>query len=72
MEQAAQRGWIDAIIVDLFRQMRWSFVPPLMVYFAFGFTGLTAIVGTFFSRNTSIFRRPIWLGWLFGRAFLGR
>ncbi len=51
MEQAAQRGWIDAIIVDLFRQMRWSFVPPLMVYFAFGFTGLTAIVGTFFVKE---------------------
>ncbi|MEM8538377.1 MAG: hypothetical protein AAGF56_11020 [Pseudomonadota bacterium] len=51
MEQAVRTGWFDAIVVDLFRQMRWSFLPPLMVYFAFGFTGLTAIVGTFFVKE---------------------
>jgi BT1 family len=37
--------------VDLGRQFRWSFVPPLMVYFAAGFAGLTAIVGTFFVKE---------------------
>ncbi|MEL6991745.1 MAG: hypothetical protein AAGL92_09235, partial [Pseudomonadota bacterium] len=31
--------------------MRWSFMPPLMVYFAFGFTGLTGIVGTFYVKE---------------------
>jgi len=31
--------------------MRWTFLPPLMVYFAAGFSGLTAIVGTFFVKE---------------------
>ena len=43
----ATARWFDAIFLDLFRSMRWSFLPPLMVYFAFGASGLTAIVGTF-------------------------
>ena len=47
----AKRGWIDAVIFDLGRQVRWSFLPPLMVYFAYGFTGLTTIVGTFFVKE---------------------
>lgn len=50
-DRVAPRGWIDAIIFDLGRQVRWSFLPPLMVYFAYGFTGLTAIVGTFFVKD---------------------
>ncbi|GAB4298605.1 MAG: hypothetical protein Kow0058_14780 [Roseovarius sp.] len=45
------QGWIDAVVYDLARQLRWSFLPPLMVYFAYGFTGLTAIVGTFFVKE---------------------
>ena len=48
--QAAAR-WFDAIFLDLGRQMRWSFLPPLMVYFAFGASGITAIVGTFFVKE---------------------
>lgn len=51
MDTTARKGWFDAIVLDLLRQMRWSFLPPLMVYFAFGFTGLTAIVGTFFVKE---------------------
>jgi len=43
--------WIDAVVFDLARQMRWTFLPPLMVYFAAGFSGLTAIVGTFFVKE---------------------
>ena len=43
--------WTDAVIFDLARQLRWSFLPPLMIYFAFGFSGLTAIVGTFFVKD---------------------
>ncbi len=52
MIKAAKRpGWFDAIFLDLARQFRWSFVPPLMVYFAAGAQGLTAIVGTFFVKE---------------------
>lgn len=31
--------------------MRWSYLPPLMVYIAAGISGLTAIVGTFFVKE---------------------
>ena len=51
MAVAARRSWFDAVVLDLGRQMRWSFMPPLMVYFAFGFTGLTGIVGTFYVKE---------------------
>jgi hypothetical protein len=43
--------WFDHIVVDLFRQFRVSFIPPLMVYLAAGISGLTAIVGTFFVKE---------------------
>jgi hypothetical protein len=42
---------LRSILVDLARQMRWSFLPPLMVYFAAGVSGLSAIVGTFFVKD---------------------
>jgi len=35
----------------LFRALRWSYLPPLMVYLAAGISGLTAIVGTFFVKD---------------------
>ncbi|MEM9107210.1 MAG: hypothetical protein AAGC96_16280 [Pseudomonadota bacterium] len=41
----------DAIFVDLVRQFRWSYLPPLLVYFAAGVSGLTGIVGTFFVKE---------------------
>lgn len=44
-------GWIDATFLDLGRQFRWSFLPPLLVYFAAGISGLTGIVGTFFVKD---------------------
>ena len=44
-------GWLESVILDLIRQMRWSFLPPLMVYFAAGISGLTAIVGAFFVKE---------------------
>ena len=50
-DRVAPKGWFDAIVFDLGRQVRWSFLPPLMVYFAYGFTGLTMIVGTFFVKD---------------------
>jgi hypothetical protein len=43
--------WYEATIADLIRQFRLSFLPPLMVYFAAGVSGLTAIVGTFFVKE---------------------
>ena len=43
--------WIDQTLVDLMRQVRWSYLPPLMVYFAAGISALTAVVGTFFVKE---------------------
>lgn len=43
--------WIDRNILDLGRQVRISYLPPLMVYLAAGISGLTGIVGTFFVKD---------------------
>ncbi len=43
--------WIDDTFLDLGRQFRWSYLPPLMIYMAAGVQGLTAIVGTFFIKD---------------------
>jgi hypothetical protein len=43
--------WVEANILDLGRQMRLAYLPPLMVYMAAGISGLTAIVGTFFVKD---------------------
>jgi hypothetical protein len=43
--------WIDRNILELGREMRLSFLPPLMVYMAYGISGLTGIVGTFFVKD---------------------
>jgi MFS family permease len=45
------RRWFDANIVELVHEMRWSYLPPMMVYVAAGISGLTAIVGTFFVKD---------------------
>ena len=47
----AAQLWFKRTFIDLFRQLRWSFLPPLMVYFAAGIAGLTSIVGTFFVKE---------------------
>ena len=39
--------WFDDNIFSLGRELRWSYLPPLMVYMAAGVSGLTGIVGTF-------------------------
>jgi hypothetical protein len=44
---AALGSWLDRNFVALGREMRLSFLPPLMVYVAAGISGLTGIVGTF-------------------------
>jgi hypothetical protein len=43
--------WLDATFLDLGRQFRWTYLPPLMVYLAAGVSGLTSIVGTFFIKD---------------------
>jgi BT1 family len=43
--------WIDSNILSLGREMRLSYLPPLMVYMAYGISGLTGIVGTFFVKD---------------------
>jgi hypothetical protein len=43
--------WFDSTFLDLGRQFRWSYLPPLMIYLAAGVQGLTAIVGTFFIKE---------------------
>lgn len=50
MLSAASR-WIDRNILELGREMRLSYLPPLMVYCAAGVSGLTGIVGTFFIKD---------------------
>ena len=48
---AAAIRWFEETFVDLARHLRWSYLPPLMVYLAAGISGLTAIVGTFFVKD---------------------
>ena len=43
--------FIDNTLVDLGRQFRWSYLPPLMIYVAAGVSGLTGIVGLFFIKD---------------------
>jgi hypothetical protein len=43
--------WIDRNVFELGREVRLSYLPPLMVYLAAGISGLTGIVGTFFVKD---------------------
>ena len=43
--------WVDRNILSMGREMRLSYLPPLMVYAAYGISGLTGIVGTFFVKD---------------------
>ncbi len=51
MQQNPLWRWFDDTFLDLGRQFRWSYLPPLMIYVAAGVQGLTAIVGTFFIKD---------------------
>lgn len=44
-------AWFDQIVLDLLRQLRWSFLPPLLIYFAYGVQGITSVVATFFVKE---------------------
>ena len=43
--------FVDNTLIDLGRQFRWSYLPPLMIYVAAGVSGLTGIVGVFFIKD---------------------
>lgn len=43
--------WVNKNIISLGREMRLSYLPPLMVYLAAGIQGLTSIVATFFVKD---------------------
>jgi hypothetical protein len=47
----AARSWIDRNVLALGREMRLSYLPPLMVYVAAGISGLTSIVATFYIKE---------------------
>jgi BT1 family len=49
--RAATCRWFVENVVELGREMRLSYLPPLMVYMAAGVSGLTGIVGTFFVKE---------------------
>jgi hypothetical protein len=44
-------GWFKLNFLGLMRQMRWSYLPPLMVYFAAGVSGFTSIIESFFVKQ---------------------
>lgn len=48
---AAIHRWFDRTVLELGRELRITYLPPLMVYVAAGISGLTAIVGTFFVKD---------------------
>ena len=43
--------WFRDDLLGLFREMRWSYLPPLMVYFAAGVSAFTAVVESFFVKD---------------------
>ena len=67
----AAQEWFTRTFIDIFRQVRWSFLPPLMVYFAAGISGLTAIVGTFFVKEYLGFGRVSCRAHFLGGAAVG-
>ncbi|MGI9332610.1 MAG: hypothetical protein ACR2RL_05570 [Gammaproteobacteria bacterium] len=51
LRAAVLARWLDRVVLDLVRQLRWSYLPPLMVYLAAGIAGLTSVVGAFFIKE---------------------
>ncbi len=43
--------WFELNIISLFKEIKLSYIPPLMVYMAAGISGLTSIVGTFYVKE---------------------
>ena len=44
-------GWLVRDFFGIVREMRWSYVPPLMVYFAAGISGFTGIIESFYVKE---------------------
>ena len=44
-------AWANTNILELGRELRLSYLPPLMIYLAAGISGLTGIVSTFFVKE---------------------
>jgi MFS family permease len=44
--------WFSADFFGIFKEMRWSYIPPLMVYLAAGVSGFTGIIESFFIKDT--------------------
>ncbi len=42
---------LSQILFDLQHHFRWSFLPPLIIYFSAGLSGLTAITGAFYVKE---------------------
>jgi len=43
--------WFDRNVLELGRELRLSYLPPLMVYLAYGISTLTSVVGIFFVKD---------------------
>jgi hypothetical protein len=43
--------WFIVDFLGIFKEMRWSYLPPLMVYLAAGVAGFTGIIETFFIKD---------------------
>ena len=43
--------WFTRDFLGIFREMRWSYLPPLMVYLAAGVSAFTAIIENFFVKE---------------------
>lgn len=44
-------SWLINDFFGIFKELRWSYLPPLMIYLAAGVSGLTGIVQSFFVKN---------------------
>ncbi len=44
-------NWFRRDFLGIFREMRWSYLPPLMVYLAAGVSGFTGIIESFFVKE---------------------
>ena len=44
-------NWFKRDFLGIFREFRWSYLPPLMVYFAAGVSSFTGIIETFFVKE---------------------
>ncbi len=45
------RHWFVQNVFGIFRELRWTYVPPLMVYLAAGVSGFTGIIESFFVKE---------------------